>query len=151
MTRRSRELDGEGVGIEASFNELLVLVGRSIRLEILGVLAEGPRDVSDLAATMDLGITLTSNHLCRLADHGLLNVRRERRRHIYDFSPAVTTVRTESGEHFFLATQDGGWVLLRLPDPKARNGVRRPTLEDMQRIAQTIAVREPTKVVEPPA
>ncbi|WP_300008401.1 metalloregulator ArsR/SmtB family transcription factor [Pseudonocardia sp.] len=61
---------------KAELFEHLARVGRALasgkRLELLDLLAQGPRGVADLAATAGLGVTTTSAHLQTLKRAGLV-------------------------------------------------------------------------------
>ncbi|MCZ6837601.1 MAG: ArsR family transcriptional regulator [Planctomycetota bacterium] len=110
-------------GLTGKFNDVLCFIGRGVRLEILGVLSTGPHDVTSLAKGLDLGVTTVSNHLCQMAEYGLVEVTRLKRRHVYRISDRVTAVCTSTGEHIFLATSDGGWAFLRLPSATSQAGM----------------------------
>ncbi len=66
---------------KAELFEQLARVGKALgsgkRLELLDLLAQGPRSVADLAATAGLGLTTTSAHLQTLKQAGLLATTRE--------------------------------------------------------------------------
>jgi rhodanese-related sulfurtransferase/DNA-binding HxlR family transcriptional regulator len=61
--------------------EQLARVGKALgngkRLELLDLLAQGPRNVAELAATAGLGLTTASAHLQTLRQAGLVTTRRE--------------------------------------------------------------------------
>ena len=61
--------------------EQLARVGKALgngkRLELLDLLAQGPRSVADLAATAGLGLTTASAHLQTLRQAGLVTTKRE--------------------------------------------------------------------------
>jgi rhodanese-related sulfurtransferase len=61
--------------------EQLARVGKALgngkRLELLDLLAQGPRSVADLAATAGLGLTTASAHLQTLRRAGLVTTRRD--------------------------------------------------------------------------
>jgi DNA-binding transcriptional ArsR family regulator/rhodanese-related sulfurtransferase len=52
-------------------------LGNGKRLELLDLLAQGPRNVAELAATAGLGLTTASAHLQILRQAGLVTTRRE--------------------------------------------------------------------------
>lgn len=69
------------VRCKAELFEQLARVGKALgsgkRLELLDLLAQGPRSVADLAATAVLGMTTTSAHLQTLKQAGLVATSRE--------------------------------------------------------------------------
>lgn len=68
-------------GRKAELFEQLARVGKALgsgkRLELLDLLAQGPRSVADLAATARLGLTTTSAHLQTLKQAGLVTTSRQ--------------------------------------------------------------------------
>lgn len=56
------------------------------RLEIIDVLAQGPRSVEEIAEAIDQSVANTSHHLRRLAADGLIRARREGRHIIYQLA-----------------------------------------------------------------
>lgn len=77
---------GERTAKDALFAEFAE-VGKALanpkRLELLDLLAQGPRSVEDLAVTAELGIGTCSAHLQVLREAGLVAARREGRRVFY--------------------------------------------------------------------
>jgi DNA-binding transcriptional ArsR family regulator/rhodanese-related sulfurtransferase len=67
--------------LKSELFEQLARVGKALgngkRLELLDLLAQGPRSVADLAATAGLGLTTASAHLQTLRQAGLVTTRRE--------------------------------------------------------------------------
>ena len=66
--------------------EVLRLLADATRLRLLALLAEGPQDVTTLAAKVDASRSSVSQHLGRLRWAGLVTARREGRRMIYRLS-----------------------------------------------------------------
>lgn len=62
------------------------VLGNPGRLELLDLLAQGPRSVEDLAATADLGMSTCSAHLQTLREAGLVAARREGKRIYYSLT-----------------------------------------------------------------
>lgn len=66
---------------KAELFDRIALVGRALgsgtRLELLDLLAQGPRSVADLAAAARLGLTTASSHLQVLKRAGLVATRRQ--------------------------------------------------------------------------
>ena len=124
-------------GLEGDLKDVLAFIGRGVRLEMLGILAEGPRDVTGLADELKLGVTLVSNHLCLMAKYGLLEVRVIKKRHIYQLSPRLQATHYRNGEHFFLATEDGGWALLHLSNGKTASSPA-PPIQELRIVAEMI-------------
>ena len=69
------------VAAKAELFDWIALVGRALgsgkRLELLDLLAQGPRSVADLAAVARLGMTTASSHLQVLKRAGLVATRRQ--------------------------------------------------------------------------
>jgi predicted transcriptional regulator len=61
------------------------------RLKIVGVLAQQPHTVEDLADTLDLGVSTVSHHLSRLAKAGLVTARVDG--HYYEYSLRVDALQ----------------------------------------------------------
>lgn len=59
------------------------LLASSARLQIMWVLAQGDSDVSQLGARVGRALPTVSQHLAQLKAAGLVQARREGRRHIY--------------------------------------------------------------------
>lgn len=74
---------------DALFGEFAAVgkaMGSPKRLELLDLLAQGPRSVDDLAHAADLGTTTCSAHLQTLREAGLVETRREGKRIFYSLS-----------------------------------------------------------------
>jgi len=77
---------GDRVAKDALYAEFAAVgkvLGSAKRLELLDLLAQGPRSVEDLAAAADLGMSTCSAHLQTLREAGLAGTRREGRRVYY--------------------------------------------------------------------
>jgi len=77
---------GDRVAKDALYAEFAAVgkvLGSAKRLELLDLLAQGPRNVEDLAAAADLGMSTCSAHLQTLREAGLAGTRREGRRVYY--------------------------------------------------------------------
>jgi rhodanese-related sulfurtransferase len=61
-------------------------LGHPARLELLDLLAQGPRSVEHLAAEADLGMSSCSTHLHVLREAGLVDTRREGKRVFYSLA-----------------------------------------------------------------
>lgn len=61
-------------------------LGNPARLELLDLLAQGPRSVDDLARAADLGVTTCSAHLQTLREAGLIRPRRQGKRVFYSLA-----------------------------------------------------------------
>ena len=61
-------------------------LGNPGRLELLDLLAQGPRSVEELAATAGLGVSTCSAHLQTLRGAGLVTARREGKRIYYSLT-----------------------------------------------------------------
>jgi len=80
---------GERVAKDALFAEFAAVgkaLGNPKRLELLDLLAQGPRSVDDLASAAELGVSTCSAHLQTLREAGLVETRREGRRIYYSLA-----------------------------------------------------------------
>jgi len=79
----------ERVAKDALFAEFAAVgkvLGNPKRLELLDLLAQGPRSVEDLANTAQVGITTCSAHLQTLREAGLVEPRRQGKRVYYSLT-----------------------------------------------------------------
>lgn len=70
----------------AEFAAVGKTLGNPKRLELIDLLVQGPRNVEDLAAAADLGISTCSAHLQHLREAGLVDTRRDGRRIYYSLA-----------------------------------------------------------------
>lgn len=70
----------------AEFAAVGKALGNAKRLELLDVLAQGPRSVDDLASATDLGVSTCSAHLQTLREAGLVGTRRDGKRIYYSLA-----------------------------------------------------------------
>lgn len=70
----------------AEFAAVGKALGNPKRLELLDLLAQGPRSVDALATTADLGVSTCSAHLQTLREAGLVETRRDGKRIYYSLS-----------------------------------------------------------------
>lgn len=80
---------GDRVGKDALYAEFAAVgkvLGNPKRLELLDLLAQGPRSVDDLAATAETGMSTCSAHLQILREAGLVEARREGKRIFYSLA-----------------------------------------------------------------
>lgn len=70
----------------AEFAAVGKVLGNPKRLELLDLLAQGPRSVDDLADTASLGLSTCSAHLQTLREAGLIEPRREGKRIYYSLT-----------------------------------------------------------------
>ena len=70
----------------AAFAGVGKALGSPARLELLDLLAQGPRSVEDLATTADLGVSTCSAHLQTLREAGLVQTRRDGRHIFYSLA-----------------------------------------------------------------
>lgn len=70
----------------AEFAAVGKTLGNPKRLELLDLLAQGPRSVEELAASADLGMSTCSAHLQSLREAGLATARREGKRIYYSLA-----------------------------------------------------------------
>jgi rhodanese-related sulfurtransferase len=80
---------GDRVAKDALYAEFAAVgkvLGSAKRLELLDLLAQGPRSVEDLAAAAALGMSTCSAHLQTLREAGLVDTRREGKRVYYSLA-----------------------------------------------------------------
>jgi rhodanese-related sulfurtransferase/DNA-binding MarR family transcriptional regulator len=70
----------------AEFAAVGKTLGNPKRLELIDLLAQGSRNVEDLAAAADLGISTCSAHLQHLREAGLVDTRRDGKRIYYSLA-----------------------------------------------------------------
>lgn len=70
----------------AEFAAVGKVLGHPRRLELLDLLAQGPRSVEELAAVTDLGMSTCSAHLQQLREAGLAQTRRQGKRVYYSLT-----------------------------------------------------------------
>lgn len=70
----------------AEFAAVGKVLGNPKRLELLDLLAQGPRSVEDLASAAGLGMSTCSAHLQSLREAGLVDTRREGKRIFYSLA-----------------------------------------------------------------
>lgn len=80
---------GERAAKEALYAEFAAVgkvLGNPKRLELLDLLAQGPRSVEDLASAAGVGMSTCSAHLQTLREAGLVDTRREGKRVFYSLA-----------------------------------------------------------------
>lgn len=90
--------------------EVFLALGNKTRLEVLKHLAEGPKDVTTLAACVRRGPSGVSQALAKLAEIGIVDMERDKLRHIYRISQRVRLEKREGFIHFELHTAHGGRI-----------------------------------------
>lgn len=73
-------------GLYAEFAAVGKVLGNPKRLELLDLLAQGPRSVEDLAAAAAVGMSTCSAHLQTLREAGLVEPRRDGKRIFYSLT-----------------------------------------------------------------
>lgn len=80
---------GDRTAKNALFTEFAAVgkaLGSPTRLELLDILAQGPRSVDELAATIQVGVSTCSAHLQTLREAGLIDARRDGKRIFYSLA-----------------------------------------------------------------
>lgn len=73
--------------------ELCMAMGHSVRVQIVHLLREGPRRVSDIAEILEISQATTSRHLAVLRNVGILASQRQGTDIIYQISnPKITDI-----------------------------------------------------------
>jgi DNA-binding transcriptional ArsR family regulator len=65
------------------------VLGEPQRLKIVGLLAQSPHSVQQIAKTLKLGVSTVSHHLARLSDAGLVSAKAESYYSIYSLNAGV--------------------------------------------------------------
>jgi rhodanese-related sulfurtransferase len=108
----------------AEFAAVGKVLGNPKRLELLDLLAQGPRSVEDLAATASLGMSTCSAHLQNLREAGLVDPRRDGKRIYYSLTgedvaglwehlrrvAQTHRPRTELARRTYLGSEDTGAI-----------------------------------------
>ena len=94
----------------SSIADQLACLAHEVRLEIIVSLAESPKDVSTLAAELELEVNVISHHLSLLRARGFLEFQALKQRHIYSLTSGVSAcarggvlhlaVDNGNGQHF---------------------------------------------------
>lgn len=71
-----------------TYERALDALGEPTRRTIVGLLAERPRSVAEVAAQLPVTRPAVSQHLRVLADSGLVTYRRDGTRHVYRLDPS---------------------------------------------------------------
>ncbi len=80
---------GDRTAKNALFTEFAAVgkaLGSPTRLELLDILAQGPRSVDELATTAQVGVSTCSAHLQTLREAGLIDARRDGKRIFYSLA-----------------------------------------------------------------
>lgn len=92
----------------------LSLLADRVCLEILIAVARVPRDVTALAARLDLALPHVSRNLGDLSAAGLVQAQRNGRQKVYHPGPALSTRFTGDGALFRITDEEGSAAELRL-------------------------------------
>ena len=101
---------------------LLAAVGEPTRMQVLLILAHGPRNVGQLADAVGIPMVNMSHHLGVMRTAGLLDHDKDGRRVIYSLRPSVFTPGTAPDVLGTLALGDFRLTIVRGPDDGAGNG-----------------------------
>lgn len=115
-----------------------------VRLELLCLLSEGPRNVSSIAEELQLGVTVVSGHLQQLAEHCLVERKAAGRRRIYGLSDAVRVVHEAVAIRFTFEPVRGVQCVLTFPE-SAIVRLRKATTELVEP-EQSTSKRSPASV-----
>ncbi len=111
-------MSGEENGVfvsSVSLPDLVEVVRYRARLEILIALARAPKDVSTLAADLDLALSTVSHHLRPLYGWGLVQFDRIDKHHVYRLGRQI--LRTLCGDtmHLSINMSQGLHLVLQCP------------------------------------
>jgi DNA-binding transcriptional ArsR family regulator len=93
--------------------ELLGALAAPERLQIVRVLRDGPKNVSEVAEALQMSVVNTSHHLSVLRHAGLVHNERKGRCILYSLAPDVFHPESGATEHL-----DLGCCRLEMPKPE---------------------------------
>lgn len=99
-------------------HHVIEAVSHPLRIEILDVLFQNPTSVSQIAQSLEQSMTLTSQHLGRLQEAGMLAMARRKTQHIYRLSRHLRMERNERRIEIAINSTDGGSCHLIIPKPR---------------------------------
>ncbi len=94
---------------------LFSLLARGVRLEIIGTLAEGERDVTTLSKELYIDVATVSRDLQELRRHALVEMRRDKKRRVYRLTPQINASVIDSYLRLSTVAKDGRRVTLETP------------------------------------
>lgn len=113
MNGRER-LDGQIVSC-AAVRELMLIVAGSVRFEILWSLINQPRNVSALAAELELAVPMVSGNLRLLRENGLVEAEQRKKNRIYRVCSGVEGSRNGQFVRLRIRRGHGQWMVVQLP------------------------------------
>ena len=119
MNGRER-VDGQIVSC-AAMRELMLIVGGSVRFEILWSLINQSRDVSALAAELELALPMVSGNLRMLRENGLVEAEQRKKNRIYRVCSGVEGSRHGQFVRLRICRGHGQWMEVQLPLAERRS------------------------------
>lgn len=113
MNGRER-VDGQVVSC-AAMRELMLIVAGSVRFEILWSLINQPRNVSALAAELELAVPMVSGNLRLLRENGLVEAEQRKKNRIYRVCSGVEGSRNGQFVRLRIRRGHGQWMVVQLP------------------------------------
>ena len=95
-------------------NTALTLLGGAVRLQLLRLLASGPRCVGDAAESLGIGLSLASHNLRKLEEAGLVVATRRERRRIYSLDGTIASTGP-NGLHLEVPLPQGWSLTMECP------------------------------------
>ena len=119
MNGRER-VDGQVVSC-AAVRELMLIVAGSVRFEILWSLINQPRNVSALAAELELAVPMVSGNLRLLRENGLVEAEQRKKHRIYRVCSGVEGSRHGQFVRLRICRGEGQWMVVQLPIAQRRS------------------------------
>lgn len=119
MNGRER-VDGQIVSCTA-VRELMLIVAGSVRFEILWSLINQPRNVSALAADLELAVPMVSGNLRLLRENGLVEAEQRKKNRIYRVCSGVEGSRHGQFVRLRICRGHGQWMVVQLPIARRRS------------------------------
>lgn len=119
MNGRER-VDGQIVSC-AAMRELMLIVAGSVRFEILWSLIKQPRNVSALAAELELAVPMVSGNLRLLRENGLVEAEQRKKNRIYRVCSGVEGSRHGQFVRLRICRGHGQWMVVQLPLAQRRS------------------------------
>lgn len=97
-------------------DDLLVLVAAGYRQEILRMLADGPRCVTEIAEGLHVEIRIVSHQLAKLQEAGLICCKRTKSFRIYSLTDRVRALRKGRQIQIVVITEMRHWALIHIDE-----------------------------------
>jgi hypothetical protein len=107
--------------ITTHLHERLRACDSQVKLELLGLLISGPKDVGTLARATGLDLPTVSKGLSGLRDNRIVQCMPRENRRIYSLSPYIHVLQNKSLSEVHIAINGGGQIKICLPTAVLRS------------------------------